>query len=266
MKDFLDKLGHAAQNTIIKGYYNLSRDQHLRRLPCISLQQCIRQEVHIPIIAEVKLASPSLGQIRKKDSIQQLATSLERGGAVALSILTEPKYFSGSIARFSRIRETVNLPLLMKDIIISPRQIDAAATIGADAILLIHTLFQRGYGELDLSQMIDYAHALDLEVLLETHTLEEFSSALDTSADLVGINNRDLSSLQVNIHTTIKILQCIQPLGRLETKVIVSESGITGPQDIQELHRQGAHAFLVGSTIMKAPNPEETLRKLVMAI
>lgn len=266
MKDFLDKLGRAAQKTVNEGYYRLDSDQQLLRTSHPSLQKCIREAIYVPIIAEVKLASPSIGRIREEENIGQLATALKRGGAVALSVLTEPKYFSGSIARFARIRESVNLPLLMKDIIISPRQIDTAAAIGADAILLIQALFHRGYCELNLNQMIDYAQALDLEVLLETHTEEEFSTALDTPANLVGINNRDLSSLQVDIQTTIQILQKIQPKARLESKVIVSESGITGPQDIHDLHHNGAHAFLVGSSIMKASNPEETLRKLVMAI
>jgi indole-3-glycerol phosphate synthase len=266
MKDFLDKLGRAAQKTVNEGYYRLDSDQQLLRTSHPSLQKCIREAIYVPIIAEVKLASPSIGRIREAENIGQLATALKRGGAVALSVLTEPKYFLGSITRFSRIRESVNLPLLMKDIIISPRQIDTAAAIGADAILLIQALFHRGYCELDLNQMIDYAQALDLEVLLETHTEEEFTTALDTPTNLVGINNRDLSSLQVDIQTTTKILQKIRPKDRLETKVIVSESGITGPQDIYQLHQNGVHAFLVGSTIMKASNPEETLRKLVMAI
>jgi indole-3-glycerol phosphate synthase len=266
MKDFLDKLGRAAQKTINEGYYSLGSDEQLRHTSHPSLQKCIREEIHVPIIAEVKLSSPSLGRIRENENIEQLARSLKRGGAVALSVLTEPKYFSGSIARFTRIRENVNLPLLMKDIVISPRQIDTAAAIGADAILLIQALFHRGYCELDLNQMIDYAHALNLEVLLETHTEEEFTTALDTPTNLVGINNRDLRSLQVDIQTTIKILQKIRPKARLETKVIVSESGITGPQDIHKLRQNGAQAFLVGSTIMKAPHPEETLRKMVMAI
>ena len=120
MKDFLDKLGYAAQDTINGGYYHLGKGHRLRHTTYVSLQKRIRGEVHIPIIAEVKLASPSLGRIREEPNVEQLAVALERGGAVALSVLTEPKYFSGSIATFARIRRSVNLPLLMKDIIISP--------------------------------------------------------------------------------------------------------------------------------------------------
>lgn len=266
MKDFLDKLGHAAQNTVNAGYYDLNEDQKQHHVSTMSIQQRIRGAIHAPIIAEVKLASPSSGRIRQNENIEQLAASLTRGGAIALSILTEPKYFSGSITNFIRIRESVNLPLLMKDIIISPRQIDTAAAIGADAILLIQALFHRGYCKLDLRQMITYAQSLNLEVLLETHTKKEFMIALDTSTNLIGINNRDLSNLHVDIQTTTKILQNIPPQDALETKVIVSESGITEPQHIRELYRNGAHAFLVGSAIMKAQYPEETLRKLVMAI
>jgi len=266
MKDFLDKLAHTAQNTLQEGYYNVNSDQRRQHTSSLSLQQCIQEEIHAPIIAEVKLASPSSGRIRLSENLEQLATSLARGGAVAVSVLTEPKYFSGSITNFIRIREEVNLPLLMKDIIISPRQIETAAAIGADAILLIQALFSRGYCKLDLGQMISYAHSLNLEVLLETHTQQEFMTAVNAPTNLIGINNRDLPTLQVDIQTTSKIMQNVSSEASLKTKIIVSESGITKPQHIRELHRSGAQAFLVGSAIMKAQRPEETLRKLVMAI
>lgn len=266
MKDFLDKLAHAAQNTICEGHYDVNNDKKRYHTSPTSLQESIQEEIHAPIIAEIKLASPSSGRIRQSENIEQLATSLARGGAVALSVLTEPKYFAGSITNFIRIRETVDLPMLMKDIIISPRQIDTAAAIGADAILLIQALFHRGYCKLDLKQMIHHAQNLNLEVLLETHTQQEFMTAVNTPTNLIGINNRNLSTLQVDIHTTTKIIQNVSSEDALRTKVIVSESGITDPQQIRELHRMGAHAFLVGSAIMKAQHPEETLRKLVMAL
>ena len=265
MKDFLDKLAHAAENTVREGYYNVHSDRKRHHTAPRSLQQCIQEAIHAPIIAEVKLASPSSGRIRQGENIEQLATSLVHGGAVALSVLTEPKYFSGSITNFIRIREKVGLPLLMKDIVISPRQIDTAAAIGADAILLIQALFCRGYCKLDLRQMIHYAQSLNLEVLLETHTQQEFMTAVNTPTSLIGINNRDLSTLNVNIQTTSQIMQNTSS-DALKTKIIVSESGITEPQHIRELHRKGAQAFLVGSAIMKAQHPEETLQKLVMAI
>ena len=266
MKDFLDKLAQAAQNSVYEGYYNITSDQKRHHTSPLRLQQCIQKAIHAPIIAEVKLASPSSGPIRLTENLEQLATSLARGGAIALSVLTEPKYFSGSITNFIRIREVVNLPLLMKDIVISPQQIETAVAIGADAILLIQALFNRGYCKLDLGQMIDYAHSLNLEVLLETHTQQEFITAVNTPTNLIGINNRDLTTLQVDIQNTSKIMQNVSSKASLKTKVIVSESGITKPQHIRELHRSGVHAFLVGSAIMKAQHPEETLRKLVMAI
>ena len=265
MNDFLGKLAHTAQNTVREGYYQDHSDQKLHCTSSISLEQHIQDAIHAPIIAEVKLASPSSGRIRQSENLEQLATSLARGGAIGLSVLTEPKYFAGSIINFIRIREKVDLPLLMKDIVISPRQIDTAAAIGADAILLIQALFRRGYCELDLGQMINYAQSLNLEVLLETHTHQEFMTALNTPTNLIGINNRDLSTLQVDLQTTSKIMHKASMCTR-KTKVIVSESGITEPQHIRELHRSGAQAFLVGSAIMKAQHPEETLRKLVMAI
>ena len=137
MKDFLDKLAHAAQNTVREGFYNVNSDQKRSHTSPLRLQQRIQEENHAPIIAEVKLASPSSGRIRQSENLEQLATSLARGGAVALSVLTEPKYFSGSISNFIRIRDEVSLPLLMKDIVISPRQIDTAARYGGDEFAVV---------------------------------------------------------------------------------------------------------------------------------
>jgi indole-3-glycerol phosphate synthase len=150
----------------------------------------------------------------------------------------------------------------MKDILLTRAQVDAAAAIGADAILLIHALFERGYGDCNVKDMIDYAHAKGLEVLLEAHTEAEFALALDTEADLIGINNRDLRTFTVDLSTTPRILQSI-PSTR---KVIVSESGIKTPIDIRFLHASGAQAFLVGSAIMDVDDIEEKVRELVMAL
>jgi indole-3-glycerol phosphate synthase len=150
----------------------------------------------------------------------------------------------------------------MKDILLTRIQIDAAAAIGADAILLIYALFERGYGECDVEDLIDYAHTNGLEVLLETHTKTEFSSAMDTKADLVGINNRDLRTFAVDLNATKNILQTM-PSTR---KVVVSESGIKTPTDIRFLHASGAKAFLVGSALMEAEDIERKVRELVMAL
>jgi indole-3-glycerol phosphate synthase len=259
MADFLDTLTLDAKRTIAGDYYAI-------RIQCehkpLSLRKSILGFNMVPVIAEIKLASPTLGIIREDRDAEALASSMEGGGAVGISVLTEPKRFMGSLSAFIKVRKTVNLPLLMKDIFLSRIQIDAASAIGADAILLIKALFDRGYCECDISDMIEYAHSKEIEVLLETHSQDEFSSTLDSEADLVGINNRDLRTLNVDIDTTRKILQRINP----EEKVVVSESGIKTPSEIRYLHTAGAQAFLVGSALMTSDDVRGKVRELVTAL
>jgi indole-3-glycerol phosphate synthase len=252
-----------ARRNISEGYYAISdlNSNHKRTFPS-SLKKTILDFNHASIITEIKRSSPSLGIIRNEMEVDNIASLMQKSGAIAISVLTEPKYFQGSLTSFIKVREQVALPLLMKDIVISPAQIDLASIIGADAILLIKALFDRGHCVSDLYDMIAYAHSKRLEVLLETHTIQEFSSALNTDADLIGINNRDLRTLTVDLNTTRTILQQINPQG----KVVVSESGIKNPSDIRFLHQSGAQAFLIGSAIMMAQDIEVKIRELVMAL
>jgi indole-3-glycerol phosphate synthase len=131
---------------------------------------------------------------------------MQHGGAVGISVLTEPIYFNGSLKTLIEARAAVELPILMKDIIISKEQIDAAAKLGANAVLLIQGLFDKGHCENAEAEMIAYAHGRGLEVLLETHTEEEYLSALKTGADLIGVNNRNLDTLKTDLATTQQIL------------------------------------------------------------
>jgi indole-3-glycerol phosphate synthase len=148
----------------------------------------------------------------------------------------------------------------MKDIIVNKVQIDAARKIGADYMLLIQSLFDLGLLK-EIDEYIDYGHKNGLKVLVEAHTKSEFANSLKTRADLVGINNRDLDTLQIDINTTKKLLE-----GFGNHRIIVSESGIETPQDIQFLRKCGAGAFLIGSSIMKSENIKENVRSLVNAI
>ena len=150
----------------------------------------------------------------------------------------------------------------MKDIIINPVQIEAASKIGANAILLIASIYKRAYTNHSIQEIIEVAHKKNLEVLLETNSKEEFLSALKTEADLIGINNRNLKTLAVDLKVTQKILFEIGDCG----KVVVSESGIQSPADIRFLRKCGAHAFLVGSAIMLTNDIEAKVRELVMAL
>jgi len=259
MADFLDKLAQGAKERINEGYYEVRTQV---ATPFVSLKNAVLKSERIPIIAEIKFASPSAGVLRKNSNVKDIAVAMENGGAVGISVLTEPKHFGGSLASFIKVRRSVRLPLLMKDIIISLAQLETASKIGANAVLLIQTLFERGYCESDVHDMIAHAHSINLEVLLEAHTEDEFLSALNTGADLIGINNRDLKTLKVDLEITKRILKRIDP----HEKVIVGESGIKTPADLRFLHEYGVHAFLIGSAIMLASDIEKRVKEFVMAL
>ncbi|WGM89678.1 MAG: indole-3-glycerol-phosphate synthase [Candidatus Bathyarchaeum tardum] len=258
MSDFLDKLAQDAKETIVEGYYEISRKNSFFS---VSLKQAVIEQKQNAVISEVKAASPSRGTIKTGFDPAEIAKAMKKGGATGLSVLTEPKQFKGSLNYLIKIRDVIKLPILMKDIILSPVQIEAGSKLGANVVLLIKALFDRGYCEESLEGMIALAHSKNLEVLLETHNESEFNSALQTDADLVGINNRDLRTLEVHIKTTEKILEKI----KTKNKVVVSESGILVPSDIVFLRNCGADAFLIGSSIMMSDNLEKTVKEFVNA-
>jgi indole-3-glycerol phosphate synthase len=259
MNDFLVTLALDAKKTVDSGYYQTSLTVSKRKP--FSLKQAIKQCKTNPVITEIKSASPSLGTIREEINPKEISQAMEKAGAVGLSVLTEPKHFNGSLNTLIQTREAVNLPILMKDIVIVPEQIEVAAKIGADAVLLIQALFDRGYCEMDVDKMVSHTHAQGLEVLLETHTPEEFKAALETDADLVGINNRNLATLKIDLNTTKQILQKHGKGG----KVVISESGIKTTSDLQFLRRCGADAYLIGSSIMLTENVGLKVKEFVQA-
>jgi indole-3-glycerol phosphate synthase len=261
MSDYLDILLKDAETTIQNGYYNIKVKLPQRLHVHTSLKGNILKCAHTPVIAEVKLSSPSRNYSLKNSDLYQVTTAMEKGGATAISFITEPEHFKGSLLNFINVRKTSPLPFLMKDIIISKTQINAAHKIGADAILLIQTLFDREYVKHDLSEMIRYANSKDLEVLLETHTEQEFFRAIKTDAEMIGINNRDLTTLKVQLRTTKKILTKYNTAGR----IIVSESGIKYPFQIRMLKKTGATAFLIGTSIITSSNVEKKVRNMVEA-
>jgi indole-3-glycerol phosphate synthase len=258
MSDYLDVLARVAQITIESEYYEEAKTVGSTKL---SLRKAILQSQAVPVIAEIKAASPTTGQIRESMDPAKVACAMQRGGAVALSVLTEPKQFEGSLEALVAAREAVKIPVLMKDIILSPVQVYAAQKMGANAVLFIQALFDRGYCEKTLVEMIAGAHVLGLEVLLETRTETEFQSAVKTDADLIGINNRNLATLKVDLNVTKNILEKNDPNGKL----VVSESGIKTPADILLLRGSGARAFLIGSAVMASSNIEEKVKEFVNA-
>jgi indole-3-glycerol phosphate synthase len=258
MNDFLDVLARNAQRTIESGYY-----QKIEPTKTVnaSLKKAIAACSKNPVITEIKPASPTLGTIRQNFNPAEIAKAMEKGGAAGISVLTEPKHFHGALSTLTQARQATKLPLLMKDIVIIPEQVEAAARAGANAVLLILGLFDGGYCEVSIEKMISLAHSKGLEVLLETHTENEFQAAVETEADLVGINNRDLTTLKINLETTKKILE----KHRTHGKTVVSESGICSPKDLQFLRCTGVSAFLIGSSIMLSENVEEKVREFVLA-
>jgi len=259
MADFLDMLARSAKETINNGYYEVSTQIST---PYISLKKAILESKHVSIITEIKAASPSLGTIRKNFNPEKVAEAMEKGGAVGISVLTEPKHFKGSLSYVTKVRKAVKLPILMKDVIVSPTQLETASKIGANAVLLIEALFERKYCECDVQEMIAQAQSKNLEALLETHTEDEFRFAINSNADLIGINNRDLRTLKVDLGVTKRILEKNDAHG----KIVVSESGIKAIADLRFLHECGAHAFLIGSAIMMADDIEKRVKEFVLAL
>jgi indole-3-glycerol phosphate synthase len=256
MPDFLDILARDSKQIVNEGYYKVSTTDTFSP---VSLRKAITESRRNAVITEVKAASPSRGIIKTNLDPEQVAVAMENGGATGISVLTEPKHFNGSLSYLTKVRKAVKLPILMKDIIINPIQLETASKIGANSILMIEALFEREYCECSLDEMIAKAHEKNLEVLLETHNENEFQSAVNSDADLVGINNRDLRTLKVDIRITEKILKRCVTRG----KIVVSESGVMTPSDLLFLRKCGAQAFLIGSAIMMADNIEKKVKEFV---
>ena len=246
-----------SQNAIADGIYDIAE-----MLPKseINLLESIKNSIHAPLITEIKFSSPAEGNIRQISDPLQIAESMISGGAKALSILTQPYLFNGSPEYFIKIRKNVKIPLLMKDIMINKIQIDAAKKMGADYFLLIQALFDNGFVN-DIDELIDYGHECGLKILLESHTKTEFENALKTDADIIGINNRNLDTLEINLETTKKLLENFQT-----SKIILTESGIKSAEDVKFLRDCGADAFLIGTSIMKSSDIQKSVSELVNAI
>ena len=205
------------------------------------------------LIAEHKRRSPSAGAIREGEGLVDIVCAYERGGAAALSVLTEEDHFGGSLADLRDAREVSSLPILRKDFTIDPYQLYEAKAAGADAVLLVvGSLAAR-----DLARLYAEARALDLDALVEVHGREELEAALELDVDVIGINNRDLADFSVDVARTFELLADV-PAG----KTVVSESGIASREQIEELEQVGVDAVLVGETLMRAPDPEAAVREL----
>ena len=205
------------------------------------------------VIAEVKKASPSKGVIREAFYPDEIAKSYEKHGAACLSVLTDKQFFQGAPAYLIEAREACSLPVLRKDFIVDPYQVYEAAAWGADCILLIVAAL----ADSQLAELEACASGLEMNVLVEVHNAEELDRALRLQTALLGINNRDLRTFQTSLQNTIDLLP-----GLPEGKLVVTESGIRGKDDVIRIREAGVNAFLVGEAFMRAKEPGEELAKL----
>jgi indole-3-glycerol phosphate synthase len=209
------------------------------------------------IIAEFKRRSPSAGIIRDDLTVGEIVRRYERGGACAISILTDEEYFGGSIVDLRAARVSTDLPLLRKDFVIDPIQIFEAALAGADAVLLIVAALD----DLSLGELRALSEdELGLDALVEVHTSEELRRALNAGARIIGVNNRDLSTFQVSLNTSEHLIA-----NAPRDRIMVSESGLHDPRSLRYLQALGFRGFLIGEALMRAPDPAAGLRDLLAA-
>jgi indole-3-glycerol phosphate synthase len=208
----------------------------------------------ISLIAEMKRASPSRGPIRPDASVRDIVTAYQAAGARAVSVLTEPAYFGGSLDDLVEARASCDLPLLRKDFVVDEYQVLEARAAGADAVLLIVAAL----GAERLVELMAATSDLGMDSLVEVHDEEEVEVAVEAGAEVLGVNNRDLHSLEVDLDTTFRLLADV-PAGT----VVVAESGITRPEDVESLERAGVDAILVGEALMRADDPVRAVRELL---
>ena len=208
------------------------------------------------VIAEVKKASPSKGVIRPDFRPADIAVSYEFGGASCLSVLTDVDFFQGADTYLQQAREACTLPVLRKDFVIDAYQVYEARVLGADCILLIVAALD----DTQLATLSELALSLGMDVLVEVHDIDELERALQVPAPMIGINNRNLRTFEVSLQTTLDMRNAV-PKDRL----LVTESGILGPQDVGLMRDAGINAFLVGEAFMRVEEPGEGLRQLFFA-
>ena len=209
----------------------------------------------LSVIAEFKRRSPSAGAIAAEGlEVASQVTAYERGGAAALSVLTDEPHFGGSLADLRAARAACALPIIRKDFIVDPYQLYEAAVNGADAVLLIVAAL----ADEDLRLLWDEAAAIDLDCLVEVHDEQDLERALELDPDVIGINNRNLADLVVDTSTTPELITDV-PAG----KTVVAESGYSEPAQIDELDRIGVDAVLVGESLMRSDDPESMVRSLM---
>lgn len=253
-KSLLRTLVKNSFKAIDEGVYENKEERDYLHHNSIDLRSKIMECQKIPVITEIKYASPSKGVLADPDrvKVENIAQIMQNSGATGLSVLSQPFLFNGSVTNVYKARRASTLPILMKDIIVSDIQLKAAKKAGADCILLIKTIFDLNLTESSLETIIEYSRKIGLGIILETHTIDEFREAIVLNKkykqqNLIGINNRNLDTLEISLDTTTNILAETSKSGN----VIISESGIQKGPDIVKLLNAGADAFLIGTSLMQ---------------
>lgn len=225
--------------------------------PVKDFASALRKSKNLSIIAELKPASPLKGKLRRNFNPEKLALSLEKAGASAISVLTEEKFFEGSLDFLRRVKQICKVPVLRKDFIIDEFQIHESKVNGADAVLLISSILS----EKELSLLLRTCKKLGLQCLVEVHSEQDIEKALSAGAEIIGINNRDLKTLRVDLNRSLHLIKLIPP-----GIITVSESGIKGKKDLLMLKKFGFDAVLIGESLMKHPHPEIALKSFLEVI
>ncbi len=216
----------------------------------------LQKESGIPkIIAEIKKASPSKGPIRTGLDVSNWAFGYEQGGASAISVLTDERFFMGSLRDLEKVKGAVKIPVLRKDFIIDPYQIYESIVWGADSILLIANILSLG----ELREFLALCEEEGMDALVEVHDEEDMEKAVSSGAKIIGINNRNLKTFEVSLETTFRLSAFLDP----SKHIGVSESGISSYDDIQAIQRRGINCFLIGESLMRSENPSLKIRELM---
>lgn len=217
------------------------------------LAEALSNTGRIPIIAEIKRASPSAGNIKESVDVAETAGAYHAGGAAALSVITDRRFFGGDLEDLQHARSVVPLPVMRKDFIIDKIQLYQSRIAGADAVLLI----VGALSPLQLRDLYEETHALGMTALVEVHSEDELNRALDLQPKILGINNRNLKTMEVDLETCVRLRKLIPP-----GPLVVGESGISTREDVIRLRNEGIDAFLVGTSLMKAEDPTASLKEL----
>ncbi|MDU0967872.1 MAG: indole-3-glycerol phosphate synthase TrpC [Actinomycetaceae bacterium] len=231
--------------------------ERCRRIPSAKdAVAALRQAGPVGVIAEVKRSSPSKGHLADIPSPGQLAAEYEAGGAACISVLTEQRKFSGSLADLDAVRSAVSIPVLRKDFIVHPYQVHEARAHGADLVLLIVAALE----QMALTSLVERVHSLGMTALVEAHSRLEALQALDAGARVVGVNARDLRTFEVNMDNFAQIVDVIP-----EDVIAVAESGVRKPQDVLSYAQDGADAVLIGEALVKEGHPRDAVAAMVAA-